>query len=197
MSTLNKTAKTATTEKYTEEQTKKLLAAWDSFCQLVPNWATTDRSKADAKIEELAEQFEKKTRSIIAKLTRHERYVSKTKTTAASVTTKSELAQAIGKVLGMSVPEIESLTMAGKVALQKILNALAASVPVEVLTPQAEAEKNAVIDEIAGLIELEAEEIRDLSRLQSSTLIGILGSIKDIEQIANGFSTIQATSQQA
>ena len=197
MSTLNKTAKTATTEKYTEDQTKKLLAAWDSFCQLVPNWATTDRSKADAKIEELAEEFQKKTRSIIAKLTRHERYVSKTKTTAASVTTKSELAQAIGKVLGMSVPEIESLTMAGKVALQKILNALAASIPVEVLTPQAEAEKNAVIDEIAELIELEAEEIRDLSRLQSATLIGILGSIKDIEQMANGFSTIQATSQQA
>lgn len=197
MSTLNKTAKTATTEKYTEDQTKKLLSAWDAFCQLVPNWATTDRSKADAKIEELAEQFEKKTRSIIAKLTRHERYVSKTKTTAASVTTKSELAQAIGQVLGMSAPEIESLTMAGKVALQKILNALAASIPVEVLTPQAETEKNAIIDEIAGLIELEAEEIRDLSRLQSTTLIGILGSIKDIEQVANGFSTVQATSQQA
>ena len=197
MSTLNKTAKTAATEKYTEDQTKKLLAAWDSFCQLVPNWATTDRTKADAKIEELAEEFQKKTRSIIAKLTRHERYVSKTKTTAASVTTKSELAQAIGQVLAMSQPEIESLTMAGKVALQKILNALAASIPVEVLTPQAEAEKNAVIDEIAGLIELEAEEIRDLSRLQSTTLIGILGSIKDIEQVANGFSTTQATSQQA
>ena len=197
MSTLNKTAKTATTEKYTEEQTKKLLAAWDAFCQLVPNWATTDRMKADAKIEELAEEFQKKTRSIIAKLTRHERYVSKTKTTAASVTTKSELAQAIGQVLGMSPPEIESLAMAGKVALQKILTALAASVPVEVLTAQAEAEKNAVIDEIAELIELEAEEIRDLSRLQSTTLIGILGSIKDIEQVANGFSTIQATSQQA
>lgn len=197
MSTLNKPAKTAATEKYTEDQTKKLLAAWDSFCQLVPNWSTTDRSKADAKIEELAEEFQKKTRSIIAKLTRHERYVSKTKTTAASVTTKSELAQAIGKVLGMTTPEIESLAMAGKVALQKILNALAASVPVEVLTPQAELEKNAVIDEIAELIELEAEEIRDLSRLQSATLMGILGSIKDIEQIANGFSTIQATSQQA
>lgn len=197
MSTLNKTAKTATTEKYTEDQTKKLLAAWDAFCQLVPNWATTDRTKADAKIEELAEEFQKKTRSIIAKLTRHERYVSKTKTTAASVTTKSELAQAIGKVLAMSPPEIESLAMAGKVALQKILTALAASVPVEVLTPQAEAEKNAVIDEIAELIELEAEEIRDLSRLQSATLTGICGSIKDIEQIANGFSTIQATSQQA
>ena len=191
MSTLNKTAKTAATEKYTEDQTKKLLAAWDAFCQLVPNWATTDRTKADAKIEELAEEFQKKTRSIIAKLTRHERYVSKTKTTSASVTTKSELAQAIGQVLAMSPPEIESLTMAGKVALQKILNALAASVPVEVLTPQAEAEKNAVIDEIAGLIELEAEEIQDLSRLQSATLIGILGSIKDIEQMANGFSTSQ------
>lgn len=197
MSTLNKTAKTATTENYTKEQTEKLLAAWAGFCEKVPDWATVSREKTDKFIEELAEQFQKKPRSIIAKLSRHNVYKSKTEAKPASGTTKAELAEMIGNVLNLSLPEKESLAMAGKQALSKILQALAASVPIEVLTPAQQAEKQSLIDEIATIVEIDAEEMRDLNNLKMLTISGMLGSLKDLESSFNGFAELKVAQTQA
>jgi len=172
-------ATTKTTEKYTTEQTAQLLKLWAAFCEAVPKWATVDRDKADKKIEELAAQFQKKTRSIIAKLTRHEKYIAKTQTkgTSNEVKNKAEISQVIGKVLNLSEPETESLNTAGKMALQKIMSALASSVPVEVLTPKQQEEKAETIEGIADILTLLPDTIRDLNGLKLDSLKDLSGEI--------------------
>lgn len=80
-----------------------------------------------------AEKFGKTTRSIVAKLAKMEvykkaEYVSKT---GEKPVKKDAHADAIGAVLKMTEPEIESLTKANKTALVKIFQALANSKPLE------------------------------------------------------------------
>lgn len=98
------------TVNYTAEQTATIL---EQYAQGVT-------------VESLATQFGKTSRSIIAKLSREgvyqkKAYVSKT---GEAVQKKDETADAIGKILGLTEAETESLTKANKTALKAILAAL-------------------------------------------------------------------------
>ncbi len=110
------TAKTPKTPNYTPEQTAKVVADY----------------VAGVTVDAIATALGKTTRSIVAKLSREGVYKAKeyvTKTGEA-VQAKNEWADAIGKVLQMSVEETSSLTKANKTALKKIFAALAASKPI-------------------------------------------------------------------
>ena len=101
---------------YTPEQTVAMVADY----------------QAGLSAEAIAEKMGKSLRSVVAKLSREKVYVKKTYTTKTgeSVVKKDAVADAIGAVLGMTEPEIESLTKANKTALAKIFAALANSKPV-------------------------------------------------------------------
>lgn len=101
---------------YTPEQTTAMVADY----------------QAGLSAEAIAEKMGKSLRSVVAKLSREKVYVKKTYTTKTgeSVVKKDAVADAIGAVLGMTEPEIESLTKANKTALAKIFAALANSKPV-------------------------------------------------------------------
>ena len=80
-------------------------------------------------VETIANAMGKSVRSVVAKLSREgvytpKAYVSKS---GEKPVKKDTVADAIGAVLNMSDPEIESLTKANKTALSKILAALANS----------------------------------------------------------------------
>jgi response regulator RpfG family c-di-GMP phosphodiesterase len=101
---------------YTAEQTAQVVADYS----------------AGVTVETIAENMGKTARSIIAKLSREGVYkakVYKTKT-GETVEKKDQTADAIGAVLKMTEPEIESLTKANKTALKKIWAALANSRPI-------------------------------------------------------------------
>jgi len=98
------------TVNYTPEQTAAVLEAYAAGTDVVT----------------IAESMGKTARSIIAKLSREgvyqkKVYVSKTGET---VQKKDETADAIGKILGLTESETESLTKANKTALKTILAAL-------------------------------------------------------------------------
>jgi hypothetical protein len=102
---------------YTPEQTVALVTAYNS----------------GTAVEALAETFGKSVRSIVAKLSREgvykkKEYVSKT---GEKPVKKDAHADAIGSILRLTEPEIESLTKANKTALKKIFEALANSRPIE------------------------------------------------------------------
>ena len=196
--TLNKPVKTGTTEKYTAEQTESLLKQWNTFCESTPNWKDTDRQKADDFIESLAVQFQKSIKSITGKLTRHLVYVAKTapKKSSGSLT-KTEYADAIGKVLNLTEAETQSLAVAGKGALKKIFEALAASRPIEILTPAQEKEKREIVDSIIEILPIDSSGIIDLQSLQSSTLCDILGGLKDMNETVQSLEGLQIASNQA
>jgi hypothetical protein len=101
---------------YTPEQTAALVSRY------VDDKLTT---------AELAAEFGKTVRSIVAKLSREGVYEKKTYTTktGAPVVKKDAHADAIGAVLKLTEAETESLTKANKTALEKIFKALANSVP--------------------------------------------------------------------
>ena len=95
---------------------------------------------AGTSVEKIAEMLGKSARSVVAKLSRELKgteHEYKAKTYVAKdgkpVAKKDETADAIGAVLKMTEPEIESLTKANKTALKKIFDALANSVP---MTPE-------------------------------------------------------------
>lgn len=73
-------------------------------------------------VEALAEQFQKSVRSIVAKLSREGVYKKKEYTTkqGEKPVKKDSTAESIGALLGLSEPEIDSLTKANKTALVKI-----------------------------------------------------------------------------
>ena len=109
---------TEKTPNYTPEQTAELTAAY-----------LADSSKTT--VEAFAAKFAKSTRSIVAKLAKEgvykkAEYVSKT---GEKPVKKDAHADAIGAVLKLTEPEIESLTKANKTALVKIFAALANSKP--------------------------------------------------------------------
>ena len=106
----------AKTVNYTPEQTAKMVADY--------NQGIT--------VEQIAETLGKSVRSIVAKLSRegvYQKKVYKTKTGEA-VVKKNDHADAIGAILRLSEPEIDSLTKANKSALAKIFEALANSKPI-------------------------------------------------------------------
>ena len=102
---------------YTAEQTAKVVADY----------------QAGVTVEQIAETLGKTARSIIAKLSREGVYQAKQykSKTGEKVEKKDETADAIGAVLKMTEPEIESLTKANKTALRKIWQALAMSKPLD------------------------------------------------------------------
>lgn len=179
--TLNKQAAISTNAKYTEEQKTGLLKAWETFRAENPLWVNEDRPKADAFIGELAKQYGKGVKSIVGVLTRYNVYVAKTaaKKSANGSQTKLELATAIGNVLRLTEAETESLSVAGKGALNKIFTALAQSKPIEVLTPEEMDQKTAMVDGIAEIIVLDGDSMADMSNLELSTLTDIYGELKD------------------
>lgn len=113
------TTKTVKAVNYTPEQTAKVVADY----------------QAGVTVEAIAAAMGKSARSIVAKLSREKVYVAKVYATKTGekVQKKDETADAIGAVLKMTEPEIESLTKANKTALVKIFTALANSVP---MTPE-------------------------------------------------------------
>lgn len=116
----NKTAASTKEVNYTPEQTANMVRDYLAA-------PTKDT------VEKIAVALGKTARSVVAKLSREKVYVKPayvTKTGEA-VQKKDETADAIGAVLRMSEPEIESLTKANKTALQKILVALYTSKPIE------------------------------------------------------------------
>jgi hypothetical protein len=86
-------------------------------------------------VEALAVSMGKNTRAIIAKLSNLGIYVKAERKgvtkTGEPVQAKQELADAIGAVLRLSEPDIDSLTKANKKALQEIFSALANSKPLD------------------------------------------------------------------
>lgn len=102
---------------YTAEQTAQVVAEY----------------QAGVSVEQIAETLGKTARSIIAKLSREGVYQAKQykSKTGEKVEKKDETADAIGAVLKMTEPEIESLTKANKTALRKIWQALAMSKPLD------------------------------------------------------------------
>ena len=111
------TAKTEKAVNYTPEQTAKMVSDYQSGV-----------TAAD-----IAVAMGKSVRSVVAKLSREKVYVAKeykTKT-GEKVQKKDETADAIGAVLKLTEPEIESLTKANKTALVKIFTALANSKPID------------------------------------------------------------------
>ncbi len=116
--------KTEKTVNYTDAQVAELKAGYLA----VINGTYEDRKVI---VESFAEKFGKSARSIVAKLTREgvykpAEYVSKT---GEKPVKKDAHADAIGKILLLSEPDIESLTKANKSALVKIFSALANSKP--------------------------------------------------------------------
>lgn len=194
--TLNKSASTASNAKYTEEQKTGLLKAWETFCIATPLWVNEDRAKADKFIEDLAAKYGKGVKSIVGVLTRYNVYVAKTaaKKSANGSQTKLELATAIGNVLRLTEAETESLSVAGKGALNKIFTALAQSKPIEVLTPEQESEKRLMVDGIAEIIALGGDSMADMSNLELSTLTDIYGELKDK---AEDLASLQVCASQA
>lgn len=110
-------AKTATVN-YTPEQTAKMVETYVG----APTAET---------VETLASELGRSVRSVVAKLSREGVYKKKeykTKTGEA-VQKKDETADAIGAILNLSEPDVESLTKANKAALKAIFAALANSKP--------------------------------------------------------------------
>ena len=98
----------------------------------------TEKAKADylsgVSVETIAESLGKSARSVIAKLSKEGVYKAKekvSKLTGEKPVKKDAHADAIGAVLKLTEPEIESLTKANKTALIKIFTALANSRPID------------------------------------------------------------------
>ena len=92
---------------YTPEQTTKILKMYHT----------------GALIADLALEFNKSEKSIIAKLVREEVYVSKTKTYTARITKASIIAD-IAKIIDVQEDTLESLEKATKEALELVLKGL-------------------------------------------------------------------------
>lgn len=111
------TEKTAKPVNYTPEQTAAIVADY----------------QAGVSVADIAANVGKSVRSIVAKLSREKVYKAKeyVSKTGVKPQKKDETADAIGAVLKLTEPEIESLTKANKTALVKIFTALANSKPID------------------------------------------------------------------
>jgi len=83
-------------------------------------------------VESIAEKMGKTVRSVVAKLSREGVYRKKEYVTKGGEkpVKKDAHAEAIGRILGLSEGEIDSLTKANKTALRKVFEALANSKPI-------------------------------------------------------------------
>lgn len=101
---------------YTAEQTAQVVQAY----------------KSGIDVEQIAADLGKSVRSIVAKLSREGVYKKKdpVSKTGEPVVKKDQHAEAIGAILNLSEPEVESLTKANKSALKAIFAALANSRPI-------------------------------------------------------------------
>lgn len=120
-------AKTPKAPNYSAEQTAQILAGYTP---------TADQATREKQVADLAQALGRTVRSIVAKLSREKVYIAKTyeTKTGEKPVKKDEHADAIGAVLRLTEPEIESLTKANKTALAKIFGALASSKPVDGVT---------------------------------------------------------------
>lgn len=150
---------TAKTVNYTPEQTAELKAAYV---------ANPTRETVDF----FADKFGKGVKSIVAKLSKEGVYQAKiyVSKTGEKPVKKDAHADAIGKVLGLTEPDTESLTKANKSALVKVFTALANSVPREVETPEDEAAKPALVEICRRVAGLTDDEARSLARVSKATL---------------------------
>lgn len=165
---------TEKTVNYTEAQTAELKAGYLAA-------ADADYDTRKGVVAQFAEKFGKSSKSIVAKLTREgvykpAEYVSKN---GEKPVKKDAHADAIGKVLGLTEPETESLTKCNKTALVKIFTALANSVPREVESPDDEAAKPALMAVLARVAGLTDDESRSLSRVSRSTLAKVAAFAED------------------
>ena len=160
------------TVNYTPEQTAELKAGYNPA-------ASVDERKAT--VAAFATKFGKSVKSIVAKLSKEgvyvpAEYVSKT---GEKPVKKDAHADAIGKVLGLSEPDTESLTKANKSALVKVFTALANSVPREVETADDEAAKPALVETLRRVAGLSDDEAKSLSRVSRSTLAKLAAVFAD------------------
>lgn len=162
--------KAAKVENYTAEATARIKA---EYLAAVESGADYDGRKAV--VESLASALGKTAKSIVAKLTREGIYQAKEYVNKAGEkpVKKDTHADAIGKVLGLSEPDTESLTKANRKALATIFAALANSVPVEAETPDEAAGKGAAVATIAESAGLSDDEAKSLSRVRGGVLAKI------------------------
>lgn len=165
---------------YSPEETKTLLDIWNDFTSKNPTWFEGTREEADKVISNLAIQLGKSTKSIVQKLTRLEKYKAKNYQSKSGkpVEPKEHKAEAIGKVLELSEPEVDSLVKANKTVLDKILIALSSSIPLEVLSPDDEEKRAETISRIAEKLGLDSREALSLTRLNKDLLIKIAANVK-------------------
>lgn len=109
---------------YTAEQTAKLVEAYT---------AAESQADRDAVVSSMATEMGKSVASIRAKLSREGVYVKKeaTRKDGTPVVKKDEFATAIGNILKLSEPDVDSLAKANRKALQTIFAALAMSRPID------------------------------------------------------------------
>lgn len=121
---MNATVKTAKVENYTTEMTEELKKAFDGV---------TTHEAAKAVVEMLAAKWNKAVKSIIAKASREGVYIKAAYVNKKGVqpVAKETLADGIGRILGLSEPDVSSLTKSNKRALQTIFDALANSRPID------------------------------------------------------------------
>lgn len=147
---------------YTPEMTAELVKAY------------TAEPTAET-VAHFAEKFGKGVRSIVAKLSREGVYKAKeyTTKTGEKPIKKDEHADAIGRILRLSEPDVESLTKANKRALMAIVSALANSVPIEAETPEEIAGKGETLAALSSAFGLSAEDAASLARVRGSVLAKI------------------------
>lgn len=117
------TEKTVKAPNYTAEMVARMTAEYTA----APSRET---------VEALASEFGKSVKQIVAKLVNLKIYQKASPTKGETkagdkVEHKDQTADFIGKVLGLSEPDTDSLTKANKRALQAIAKALATSKPIE------------------------------------------------------------------
>ena len=146
--TETKTTKTAKAPNYTPEQEATLMARYSE-------------APIPATVSELATEFGKATRSIVAKLSKMGIYVKPgyTTKTGEKPVKKNELADTLGEKVGLSPSEVDSLEKANKTALNKVLAYIAAK---EAEIVQAENDLNEILLDLPRNEENEAVQIPGL-----------------------------------
>ena len=144
------------TPNYTPEQTARILELYA---------AGTDTA-------EIAAEFGKTQRSVVAKLSREGVYQKKAYVTKTGepVRKKDQTADAIGAILNMTEAETESLTKANRGALGKIFAALANSVPANPSRPAVDGSKSDAATMVGAALALTAAEAASLAKANRSAI---------------------------
>lgn len=147
-----------------------------------------------ATIEQLATKFGKNAKSIISKLAREKVYVKPagyvTKT-GEPVIKKDAAADSIGKMLQLDVNDTDSLTKANKGALTKISHALAHSVPLEILTPVEEKNRDTMADAIGYTFDMAENDRLSLRRLPAKSIEALYIGLMAFDFVSDTRITIE------